>query len=62
MWEVVQHPACFKNPERAEAFLIRVSTNRSKIDFKNWIFEAHQCSPIQPTDQPTRFVVDPEFK
>lgn len=61
MWETVVHPACFKNPERAEAFLIRISNSRSKINFKNWIFEGHKCSPIQPTNQPAPYVVDPEF-
>lgn len=57
MWETVLHPACFKDPVRAENFLARISQNRSKIDLKNWIFEGHICSPIQPKNQPTPYVV-----
>lgn len=62
MWETIEHPARFKNPVRAENFLARVSSNRYKIHLKNWIFEGHICSPIQPKNQPKPYVVDPEFK
>jgi hypothetical protein len=51
MWETVVHPAMFKNEAAANIFLNKVKSNMHRIDFSNWVFECHRCSPMQPANQ-----------
>lgn len=57
MWEIVEHPARFRDEERATRFLEHVSACRHKFHLSEWMVEGHVCSPMKSDHNPAPYCV-----